>query len=380
MQTGGARRKMKYLFFDTECANCFDRTGKLFSIGFVLTDENFNVSEPREDILINPDAPFDWFVVRKMMAYDRRIFKTKPKFDAVFPRLVELLDGAVAVGFNTAADVVYLLDECNRYKLDPPKIRFFDVQLWEQKLSERQNVCRLAAAYETWCGMEAHDAHRSDMDAEMTMNVAKAMCARLGINMDEAVAANPDFQGETEGFYYAYSTEEMRDSRDKTPRPHYRKVKPGQENFCLRGSRNYEMFMRFAEDINKRNDGKKVCLSDNLESFDYDRAMRALTRIDAAGMGYTFKPAEAAVYVSVAREDETGKMRKCSKFNRARRLAKEGAIEMMTADEFESAYPLPEGANLDWDRFDKPEFAREVKRKKRKRRKNNDPTKQGSHR
>src|SRR5699024_3584757 len=130
----------------------------------------------------------------------------------------------------------------------------------------------------------------------------------------------------------------------------------------------------------KRNDGKKVCLSDNLESFDYDRAMRALTRIDAAGMGYTFKPAEAAVYVSLAREDETGKMRKCFKFNRARRLAKEGAIEMMTADEFESAYPLPEGANLDWDRFDKPEFAREVKRKKRKRRKNNDPTKQGSHR
>ena len=191
MQTGGARRKMKYLFFDTECANCFDKTGKLFSIGFVLTDENFNVLEPREDILINPDAPFDWFVVRKMMAYDRRIFKTKPKFDGIFPRLAELLDGAVAVGFNTAADVVYLLDECNRYHIEPPKIRFFDVQLWEQKLSERQNVCRLAAAYETWCGMEAHDAHRSDMDAEMTMDVAKAMCARLGINMDEAVAANP---------------------------------------------------------------------------------------------------------------------------------------------------------------------------------------------
>ena len=371
---------MKYLFFDTECANCFDKTGKLFSIGFVLTDENFNVLEPREDILINPDAQFDWFVVRKMMAYDRRIFKSKPKFDAVFPRLTKMLDGAVSVGSNTAADVVYLLGACNRYKLDPPKIRFFDVQMFEQKLSGRENVCRLTSAYEEWCKAEPHDAHRSDMDAEMTMDVAKALCAHLGMNMDEAVAAYPDFAGETDGFYYAYSTEEMRDSRDKTPRPHYRKVKPGQENFCLRGSRNHEMFMRYAEDINKRNEGARVCLSDNLESFDYDRAMRALTRIDAAGMGYTLKPAEAKIYASCAVRDETGRPRKCSKYNRARRLAAAGETEMMTIDEFEQRFSLPADANLDWDRFDAPEYAREVKRRKRKRRKTNDPTKQGDRR
>ena len=46
--------EMKYLFFDIECANCFDRKGKIFSFGYVLTDEKFNVIEPREDILVSP--------------------------------------------------------------------------------------------------------------------------------------------------------------------------------------------------------------------------------------------------------------------------------------------------------------------------------------
>lgn len=359
---------MKYLFFDTECANCFDRKGKLFSIGFVLTDAAFNIIEPREDLLINPDAPFDWYVAKKMMAYDKRIFRTKPKFDEIFPRLKSLLDGAVAVGFNAATDVVYLLDECDRYKLDPPKIKFFDVQQLEQKMSKEPNVCKLSTAYERWCKLPAHDAHRSDMDAEMTMDVARALCAELGTDMDGAVAANPEFSGETDGFFYAYTPDEPRDARDKTPRPHYRKVKPGQENFCLRGSRNYEMFMRFAEDVNKRNaSGAKVCLSDNLESFDYARAMLALSRIDAAGMGYTFRPAEAALYVSCDRVDESGKRRKCSKFNKARNLAAKGQMEVLDVDAFEQRFALPENCNTDWDRFDAPEYAREVKRRKRKR-------------
>lgn len=78
---------MKYLFFDIECANCFDRKGKIFSFGYVLTDEKFNVLEPREDILVDPDAPFDWYVAKKMMAYDKKEFRTKPRFDRIYPRI-----------------------------------------------------------------------------------------------------------------------------------------------------------------------------------------------------------------------------------------------------------------------------------------------------
>ena len=32
---------MKYLFFDIECANCFDGKGKICEFGYIQTDENF---------------------------------------------------------------------------------------------------------------------------------------------------------------------------------------------------------------------------------------------------------------------------------------------------------------------------------------------------
>lgn len=34
---------MKYLFFDIECSNCFGGKNKICEIGYVLTDENFNI-------------------------------------------------------------------------------------------------------------------------------------------------------------------------------------------------------------------------------------------------------------------------------------------------------------------------------------------------
>ena len=49
---------MKYLFFDIECANCFDGTGKICEFGYIQTDEKFNILE-EDSIKINPCAPFD---------------------------------------------------------------------------------------------------------------------------------------------------------------------------------------------------------------------------------------------------------------------------------------------------------------------------------
>ena len=44
---------MKYLFFDIECSNCFGGKNKICEIGYVLTDENFNLIL-KEDIPISP--------------------------------------------------------------------------------------------------------------------------------------------------------------------------------------------------------------------------------------------------------------------------------------------------------------------------------------
>ena len=351
---------MKYLFFDIECANCFDRKGKIFSFGYVLTDEKFNVLEPREDILVDPDAPFDWYVAKKMMAYDKKEFRTKPRFDRIYPRIKELSEGAVAAGYNVAADVVYLLDECDRYGLEPLKLDFFDVQQLEQKVSGEKNVCKLSLEYEKWCERPAHDTHRSDMDAEMTMDVAAAIAGKLGTDMDGLVALAPEYRGRTDGFFYGYAQDEKRDSRDKTPKPRFRKLKEGQLNFSLRGSKNAEIFARYARYVDGKAGGApKICLSDNVEIFDFERSMKLLARAELAGLGYSYKPAGASVFVTSDSIDDKGKPRKCSKTNKAKNIAASGGeLKLVDIASFESSYPLPDGLDTDWDRFLAPEYDR----------------------
>ena len=79
---------MNFLFFDIECANCFGGVGKIFSFGYVLTDEHFNILE-RDDILMNPDVTrWDWYVIKNMVAYDRSISprsRNSPNFIPVSP-------------------------------------------------------------------------------------------------------------------------------------------------------------------------------------------------------------------------------------------------------------------------------------------------------
>ena len=48
---------MEYIFFDIECANCFQGRGKICSFGYVITDESFNVIS-KNDILMNPHSRF----------------------------------------------------------------------------------------------------------------------------------------------------------------------------------------------------------------------------------------------------------------------------------------------------------------------------------
>ena len=48
---------MKYLFFDIECANCYQNCAKIFSLGYVVTDENFNILHDKEDVLIKSNFP-----------------------------------------------------------------------------------------------------------------------------------------------------------------------------------------------------------------------------------------------------------------------------------------------------------------------------------
>ena len=62
---------MKYLFFDIECANCFNNIGKICEFGYVMTDEKFKVLD-KNLILINPNTKFDWYVAKNLLAHSKK--------------------------------------------------------------------------------------------------------------------------------------------------------------------------------------------------------------------------------------------------------------------------------------------------------------------
>ena len=83
---------MKYLFFDCECANCYNHEGKICSFGYVITDESFKQSEEK-DLIINPDSPFDPHVLGVGynsidLAYTPVRFKYAPKFDERYSEIM----------------------------------------------------------------------------------------------------------------------------------------------------------------------------------------------------------------------------------------------------------------------------------------------------
>ena len=171
----------RYLFFDVECANCFNGKGKLCSFGYVLTDENFNIII-KEDRLINPKSKWDWYVVKKMLGYPKSEFESKPGFDKEYPFIKELLENPeyLVFGSGISNDIKHLKDDCERYGL--PEIEFVsrDVQnLYSRYKEEKEKKSLTKMARELEIDCQALKEHISRNDAEITMLITKAVCERL---------------------------------------------------------------------------------------------------------------------------------------------------------------------------------------------------------
>ena len=79
---------MNYLFFDIECATCRGGKGKICEFGYLLTDDNFNEIK-REEILINPNSPFDWYTLKNLLHFTKNEYKSAPTYDSVYEKITE---------------------------------------------------------------------------------------------------------------------------------------------------------------------------------------------------------------------------------------------------------------------------------------------------
>ena len=168
---------MKYLFFDIEGAS--PKLSTIATFGFVLTDTEFNVIE-RDDILMNPDSKYDWYVLKHLLSYTKAELSQKPKFNEHFMRIQALIEDndTLVCGYSISNDLKYLNSECKRYDLPSLDFSFLDVQTLTDRFFESKNQIGIERAFSMLGIEDSILLHRSDEDALATMKVAKAVCEK----------------------------------------------------------------------------------------------------------------------------------------------------------------------------------------------------------
>lgn len=172
---------MTYLFFDIECANSFGGIGKICSFGYVLVNQDFSIIETA-DILINPAAPFDWYLFKKgskcQLTHSRAEYQRQPKFPQFYSKINALLSAKdrLVFGFGCKSDVATITTECLRYNL--PQIAFscYDSHTILEKHYDMQGGL---SAFVEKLGIDTQGQpfHDSRADAYFTMKVTERFCA-----------------------------------------------------------------------------------------------------------------------------------------------------------------------------------------------------------
>ena len=190
---------MKYLFFDIECANCFEGIGKICEFGYVLIDEQLNILE-KKHYIINPNAEFDWYVAKNLLAYKKEVYTKADEYEYYFPNIQPLFtDINIHIfGYSVKHDMQYLNDEAKRYTLPFFNCQFYDVHticntFIDEPIAKKgvKNMC-------TALDVEppAHE-HKSVDDAFATMQIVKAICQRTGLSIPELIRNCEECKGQT---------------------------------------------------------------------------------------------------------------------------------------------------------------------------------------
>ena len=189
--------ELKLLFFDMEFANG-KIPGSVFSLGYVMTDEDFNILAGPIDICINPDCEWNQYVADKILAYPMETITSSPLFPECYEEIRALFaDADIAVGFSVSNDVSALRKVCERYKLSPIPYFWFDMEKVCRRANKHRGAHGLAGCVTAWCGQAPKNQHRSDGDALATMHLMRAICLDSHIDAEMLITAYPECAGDT---------------------------------------------------------------------------------------------------------------------------------------------------------------------------------------
>lgn len=187
---------MKILYFDMEFANGQVK-GSVYSMGYLMTDEDFHILVPQTDLIINPDCAWNEYVEHKILAYPKEEVESAPTFPDVYDKIKALFDEAeIAVGFAAGNDTRELRRECERYGLPQIQFPFLDLEPLCKTDGKYRFAHGLAGYVKAYCGFDPEHQHRSDGDAYATMRLFEALCKSKHATPDMMIAAYPECCGE----------------------------------------------------------------------------------------------------------------------------------------------------------------------------------------
>ena len=269
---------MNYLFFDIECSD-----GRhMCSFGYVLCDCRFNILK-KEDILINPEAPFRLARYggepQIQLGYPKEKFYSAPNFVARYDKLKRILEAKnqLIIGHSVLNDVNFLQLACERYGKPYFAYSFFDEQQIYKTINEGKAVSTALEKIAEVYGIEPESLHRSDDDSKTTMEIVKRICKDLNMSPVELAEAYPLSKGKVEDGVI--------------------------KRFVLEP---YKWYCSAVFDIkkpeqggkpNKNFDGKKFCFATKLERTIPLKMYTIVQKIVELGGEYTDNPAECNVFV-----------------------------------------------------------------------------------
>ena len=190
---------MRILVFDMEFANG-KIPGSIYSVGYLVIDEQFRTLTPPTDLLINPDCEWNEYVMAHILAYPKELVEASPTFDSVYGEVCSLVGGAdLVVGFSISNDIRALRAACERYGVKPPEFTWLDAERLCKASDMHRGAHGLEGCFRAWCANERvpDDRHRSDVDAYMTARLLEAICCAYHVDASMIRDAYPECGGET---------------------------------------------------------------------------------------------------------------------------------------------------------------------------------------
>lgn len=314
---------MEYIFFDIECANCFNGRGKICSFGYVITDESFNVKE-KNDIVINPHSRF-YLVGHKnhpgiTLGYDEATFNSSPDFKYYYKTIRELLTrpNAIKLGFAVLSDAGFIKSECERFSKEIFDYDFIDIQRIYTDYKELDNTPGLIKCAHEYGVTDNQEVHKSDDDSYFTMRVMKGLCEETGLSLLELIDKYPHCKckcvnGEIESEYLKYrealKAQKLSKMEKITGSP--------RSNWIHSIDEHGEEFSNYYKKVfvDKRSisflSGKKICISSLFEEYHFNEMMNIVSLLASKGARYTRHAFGCDIFVSYSIFDKHGEPYRC---------------------------------------------------------------------